>query len=207
MFIRLTLSLLFSTMINAQQRSIKLEFSSTSFPKENAFVVELKLHFAVIDGGKMLAEGRNRVTTKDYVFQQASTNTCNWAIAYDTDGNAIVTGSPQQMAFTFSKPVNLTAEKTLRVVLFEGKILHLKNGKVEVERPIKVQQQFQTDDTSFVFRLNRMETDKGVAIGHSILTKQQLQDILDGKSTTTTRPLPSNVNPTVSAPKKTTTTK
>ena len=78
MLVHHELLLLFPVMLNAQQRSINLDFNSTAFPKEIAFKVELKLHFAVIDTKTMQREGRRTTTSKDIVFRQTSTNSADW---------------------------------------------------------------------------------------------------------------------------------
>jgi len=197
--LRYALLMLFPIVLNAQQRIISLEFNSTVFPKEIVFKVELKLHFVVIDVKTMQKEGRRTTSSKDVVFQQTSTNSVNWTISYNNDGNPIVKGSPQSMAFNFSKPVNISSDTMLRLVIFEGKIIRLRNGKVEAERPIMLRHQFQSDDTSYVFRLSQNETDKGISIEHIILTKQQFQDLLDGKAKITDMPV---VNTAVSGSKK-----
>ena len=173
----------FSAVLNAQQNTISLELDPTNFPKGCVFNVELVLKFSVIDTKKMLAEGRRVVADEDYLLKQTSTNSGNWAISYDSDGKPIIEGSPKVMDFNFSKPVSLSSDVRC-LITFEGKIELVENGKVVAERPLRLSHQLQPDDT-FVLRLNNETRNDRVLFGYWLLSKGMLQDMLEGKGTST----------------------
>ena len=131
--------------------------------------------------------------------KQNSTNSANWTISYDDDGNSVVEGSPQSMAFNFSKPVGMPKDGNFAIHIdLVGKLEQIKNGEVvstqkinelgkvlvsNTESNVKFKN-FLYDDAPYVFYLYHIENESKQTIWRYALLKDwQYKDLLEGKYT------------------------
>jgi hypothetical protein len=199
MFIRLALSLVFSAALFAQH-TIKVEFQSAKLPKDVALKIDLSLMFTLFtlsESSALKTNGALQVFhNPKTVLEQTSTNSANWIIAYDDDGNPLVEGSPQSMAFNFPKPVSMPSKGSHTVsIKFIGKLQQIENGEIistqEINERgkifvsgINIKELRYNEDASYVFYLYPLEDGKQETTWrYALLFDWQYRDLLEGKYT------------------------
>jgi len=189
--LRLIFFLLLSTVLHAQH-TITAEFKSAKLPTEVAFRIELSLVFSLVKQTTQVG-GYVSFNNSEPLLKQTSTNLANWSISYDNDGNPIVEGSPQSMAFSFSEPVSEPKDGNCLVYIeLVGKLEQIKNGEAiitqKINEPGKIllssanSKELLYDDASYVFYLYSIEDEnKQTTWRYALLKDWQYKDLLEGK--------------------------
>ena len=180
MFANLIPALALSAILSAQQNTVGFEVHTTNFPKDWSFQIELKLKYLAIDVKKMASEKRNTPTKKDYLLEYHSTNKHIWNISYDEKGNPKIEGSPQSVAFNFSKPISKLSNARSLIVL-EGKLTPRINGYSGDSLPLIQTWPFESGAKYVLLIKHDLTQDGKNKLSVRLVTKDKLQDALEGK--------------------------
>ena len=172
---------LFSLVLSAQQNTVNFEIHTTNFPKDWSFQFEgLKLKYSAIDTKKMLSEGRNTPTKKDYLLEQESTNKYSWDVFCDENGSPVIKGSPGSVTFDFPKTISKISNANNGITL-EGKMAQLMHGTKVADIPLTRRASFELGATYVLLvKYDSLPNGKN-ALKVAFINKDNLQKELEAK--------------------------